>query len=272
MDVYSLLLSKKFLYFAIAEKNEMIKTEGKFTYIEAGEGPPLILLHGLMGGVDNFGSMVDIVATAGFKVLAPDLQLFDVPLLKTSIKYLSEYLNDFMQHKKLEKAVLVGNSLGGHIALVFSKKYAEKVSGMVLTGSSGLYENSMGDSFPRRGDYDYIKQKTEEVFYDPKTATKELVDKVFAIANKRDSVLRLLAFAKSAIRHNMANDIPHFKMPVCLIWGKQDKVTPPHVADEFHSLFPNSELYWIDKCGHSPMWEHPEKFSEITIDWLSKHF
>lgn len=250
----------------------MIKKEGKFTYIEEGEGAPLILLHGLMGGVDNFGSMVDIVAEAGFKVLAPDLQLFDVPLLKTSIKYLSEYLYDFMQHKKLEKAVLVGNSLGGHIALVFAKKHPEKVSGMVLTGSSGLYENSMGDSFPRRGDYDYIKEKTEEVFYDPKTATKELVDKIFAIANKRDSVLRLLAFAKSAIRHNMANDIPHFKMPVCLIWGKQDKVTPPHVADEFHSLFPNSELYWIDKCGHSPMWEHPERFSEITIEWLKNHF
>ncbi len=250
----------------------MIKTEGKFTYIEEGEGTPLILLHGLMGGVDNFGSMVDIVAAAGFKVLAPDLQLFDVPLLKTSIKYLSEYLNEFMQHKGLEKAVLVGNSLGGHIALVFAKKNPEKVSGMILTGSSGLYENSMGDSFPRRGDYDYIREKTEEVFYDPKTATKELVDKVFAIANKRDSVLRLLAFAKSAIRHNMAKDIPNFKMPVCLIWGKQDKVTPPHVADEFHSLFPNSELYWIDKCGHSPMWEHPEKFSKITIDWLSNHF
>jgi 2-hydroxy-6-oxonona-2,4-dienedioate hydrolase len=262
----------KFLYFASVDKNEMIKKEGKFTYIEEGEGAPLILLHGLMGGVDNFGSMVDIVAEAGFKVLAPDLQLFDVPLLKTSIKYLSEYLNDFMQHKKLEKAVLVGNSLGGHIALVFAKKHPEKVSGMVLTGSSGLYENSMGDSFPRRGDYDYIKEKTEEVFYDPKTATKELVDKIFAIANKRDSVLRLLAFAKSAIRHNMANDIPHFKMPVCLIWGKQDKVTPPHVADEFHSLFPNSELYWIDKCGHSPMWEHPERFSEITIEWLKNHF
>jgi pimeloyl-ACP methyl ester carboxylesterase len=143
---------------------------------------------------------------------------------------------------------------------------------MVLTGSSGLYEKAMGDSFPRRGDYEYIKVKTEEVFYDPKTATKELVDKVFDIANKRDSVIRLLAFAKSAIRHNMAEDIPHFTIPVCLIWGKQDKVTPPHVAEEFHSLFPNSELFWIDKCGHSPMWEHPEKFSEITIDWLGNHF
>ena len=250
----------------------MIKTEGKFTYIEKGEGVPLILLHGLMGGVDNFGSMVDVVADAGFKVLAPDLKLFKVPLLKASIKYLSGYINDFMRHKNLQKAVLVGNSLGGHIALVFSKKYPKKVKGMVLTGSSGLYEKAMGDSFPRRGDYEYIKVKTEEVFYNPKTATKELVDKVFDIANKRASVIRLLAFAKSAIRHNMAKDIPHFTMPVCLIWGKQDKVTPPYVAEEFHSLFPNSELFWIDKCGHSPMWEHSEKFSQITIDWLNNHF
>ena len=250
----------------------MIKTEGKFTYIEKGEGFPLILLHGLMGGVDNFGSMVDVVADAGFKVLAPDLKLFKVPLLKTSIKYLSDYINDFMRHKNLEKAVLVGNSLGGHIALVFSKKYPKKVKGMVLTGSSGLYEKAMGDSFPRRGGYEYIKVKTEEAFYDPKTATKKLVDKVFDIANKRASVIRLLAFAKSAIRHNMAEDIPHFTMPVCLIWGEQDKVTPPYVAEEFHSLFPNSELFWIDKCGHSPMWEHPDKFGQITIDWLNNHF
>ena len=250
----------------------MIKKEGKFTYIEKGEGTPLILLHGLMGGVDNFGSMVEKVASADFKVLAPDLKLFEVPLLKTSIKYLSEYLHDFMKHKKLEKAVLVGNSLGGHIALVFSKKYPEKVDGLILTGSSGLYEKAMGDTFPRRGDYDYIKVKTEEVFYNPKTATKELVDKVFDIVNKSDSVIRLLAFAKSAIRHNMSEDLPNMNMPICLVWGKQDKVTPPHVAEEFQSLFPNSELFWIDKCGHSPMWEHPEKFSEITIDWLNNHF
>jgi len=249
----------------------MIKKEGKFTYIEKGEGRPLILLHGLMGGVDNFGSMLDIVASSGFRVLAPDLKLFEVPLLKTSIKYLSKYLNDFMIHKKLEKSVLVGNSLGGHIALVFSKEFPKKVDGLILTGSSGLYEKSMGDTFPRRGDYDYIKTKTEEVFYDPKTATKELVDKVFDIANKRDSVIRLLAFAKSAIRHNMSKDLPNMKMPVCLIWGKQDKVTPPHVAKEFQSLFKKSELFWIDKCGHSPMWEHPEIFSEITIDWLRNY-
>ena len=53
--------------------------------------------------------------------------------------------------------------------------------------------------------------------------------------------------------------------------GKQDKVTPPHVAEEFQSLFQKSELFWIDECGHSPMWEHPEIFSKITIDWLRTH-
>ena len=143
------------------------------------------------------------------------------------------------------------------------------VDGLVLTGSSGLYENSMGDTFPRRGDYEYIRKKTEEVFYDPKMATKDLVDKVFEIANNRNSVIRLLTMAKSAIRHNMRNDIPHLDFPVCLVWGKQDNVTPPEVAEEFHSLFKRSELYWIDKCGHSPMWEHPEEFSKILCSWLN---
>ena len=123
--------------------------------------------------------------------------------------------------------------------------------------------------FQEEGDYDYIKTKTEEVFYDPKVATKDLVDRVFKITNKRDTIIRLLAFAKSAIRHNMAEDLPKMKLPACLIWGKEDKVTPPHVAEEFHSLLPNSSLFWVEKCGHAPMWEHPKEFSEIVLKWLN---
>ena len=164
---------------------------------------------------------------------------------------------------------MFGNSLGGHISLVFARDYPKMVEGLVLTGSSGLYENSMGDTFPRRGDYDYIRKKTEEVFFDPKMATKDLVDTVFKIANDRNSVIRLLTMAKSAIRHNMSNDIPHLDFPVCLVWGKQDNVTPPEVAKEFHSLFKRSDLFWIDKCGHSPMWEHPDEFSKILCSWLN---
>jgi pimeloyl-ACP methyl ester carboxylesterase len=188
-----------------------------------------------------------------------------------SVKSLSDYLYKFMNQLGIKSAVLIGNSMGGHIALIFAKEHPEMVDGMILTGSSGLFENSLGSSFPRRGDKDYIRTKAEEVFYDPKVATNELVDRVFAIANNRISVLKLLGYAKSAIRHNMANDIPNLKQQTCLIWGSNDKVTPPHVAEEFHKLLPNSELNWIKKCGHAAMWEHPKPFSEIVLKWLKDH-
>ena len=249
----------------------MIKQEGKFTWLEQGKnGKPIILLHGLMGGIDNFGEMVDIISTK-YKVYGLDLKLFEGIKLKVSVKALSDYLYNFMDHLKLESATLIGNSMGGHIGLIFAKKHPNMVDSLILTGSSGLYENSMGDSFPRRGDKDYIRMKTEEVFFDPKVATDELVDNVFEIATNRIKVLKLLAYAKSAIRHNMSQDLPHIQIPTCLIWGAEDKVTPPHVAKEFHDLLPNSELNWIPLCGHAPMWEHPKKFSKIVLKFLQKN-
>ncbi len=249
----------------------MIKEEGKFKWIEEGDaGQPIILLHGLMGGADNFGEMVDFISKK-YHVYGLDLKLFEGKLLKVSVKNLSDYLYEFMNKLGLKSAVLIGNSMGGHIALIFAKEHPDMVDGMILTGSSGLFESSMGSSFPRRGDKDYIRTKTEEVFYDPKVATDELIDRVFAIANNRISVLKLLGYAKSAIRHNMAEDIPNLQIETCLIWGHEDKVTPPHVAEEFHKLLPNSELNWIPKCGHAAMWEHPKAFSEIVLKWMEEH-
>ncbi len=250
----------------------MVKEEGKFKWLEEGKGgQPIILLHGLMGGVENFGEMVDFISEE-YIVYGLDLKLFEGNLLKVSVKALSNYLYEFMSHLRLDSAVLIGNSMGGHIGLIFTKEYPEKVDGLILTGSSGLFEESMGSSFPRRGDKDYIRAKTEEVFYDPKVATDELVDRVFEIANNRISVLKLLGYAKSAIRHNMAADIPNINKPVCLVWGAEDKVTPPHVAEEFHKLLPNSELNWIPLCGHAAMWEHPKRFSEIVLQFLKEKF
>tara|TARA_B100001248_G_scaffold261861_1_gene254681 strand:+ start:12670 stop:13416 length:747 start_codon:yes stop_codon:yes gene_type:complete len=247
----------------------MVNQKGKFRWLEEGNGQqPIILLHGLMGGVENFGEMVDFIS-AKYKVYGLDLKLFEGRnLLKVSVKSLSEYLNDFMKTLNIKSATLIGNSMGGHVGLIFAKNYPSKVDNLILTGSSGLFEESMGNSWPRRGDKNYIRTKTEEVFYDPKVATDELVDKVFEIANNRMNLLKLLGYAKSAIRHNMASEIPNIKTPTCLIWGANDKVTPPHVAEEFHKLLPNSNLYWIEKCGHAPMWEHPKQFSEIVLDFL----
>jgi len=164
----------------------------------------------------------------------------------------------------------LGNSLGGHIALLTAKLYPKKIKALIITGSSGLYESAMGESYPRRGDYDFIKKKAEEVFYDPAVATKEIVDEVFKTVNDRNKLIRTLAISKSAIRHNMAKDLPKMKTPTCIIWGKQDNVTPPDVATDFDRLLPDSNLFWIDKCGHAAMMEHPEEFNQIMDGWMEK--
>ena len=248
---------------------QTVKQEGKFKYIEKGEGTPLIILHGIMGGLSNFDEVIEYFSK-DFRVLMPELPIYSFPLLKTSVKGFSKYLHDFLKYKGIDKAILLGNSLGGHITLYYTNKNPEKVIAMILTGSSGLYEKAMGDSFPQRKNYEYIKRKAQEVFYDPKVATKELVDEVFDIVNDRMKVLRTLSLAKSAIRHNMAKDLPTMKLPTCLIWGRNDQVTPPDVADEFQRLLPDADLYWIDKCGHAPMMEHPQEFIKIMDAWLVK--
>ncbi|MFT5145823.1 MAG: pimeloyl-ACP methyl ester carboxylesterase [Polaribacter sp.] len=247
---------------------DQLKTEGKFTYVESGEGPVIIILHGLMGALSNFGDTFKHFSENGYKVLIPELPLYSLPLLQTNVKSLAGFLKEFMAHKKVNSTILLGNSLGGHIALYFTKHNQEQVKALVLTGSSGLYEKAMGDSFPKRGNYEYIKEKTQGVFYDPAIGTKQMVDDVFKIVNDRSSVIRTLAIAKSAIRHNMSADLPAMKQPTCLIWGKQDVVTPPEVAIDFNKILPDSDLFWIDKCGHAAMMETPLEFNTILHKWL----
>jgi len=246
-----------------------IKKEGEFKYIEEGEGAPIILLHGLMGNLSNFNGVINFFKSKGYKVLMPSLPIYQMPIMESTVKGLAKFLHKFINFKGLKDYILIGNSLGGHIALYYTKLF-NKAKGLILTGSSGLYESGLGSGYTKRGDYNVIREKVEEVFFDPKVATKILVDEIYETVNNRNKLIRILAFAKSAIRHNMAKDLPKIKIPICLIWGKEDIVTPPHVADEFHNLLPNSDLYWIEKCGHAPMMEHPQKFNETVLSWFSK--
>lgn len=247
-----------------------IKEEGQFRYIEHGEGKPLILLHGLFGALSNFRDVVDFFSTR-YKVVIPMLPLYSMPLLTTGVKSIAGFLHEFVEYKKWSKVNLLGNSLGGHVALIYTREHQDRVESLILTASSGLYENAFGSSFPRREDKEFIRQKVAVTFYDPKHATDELVNECFEVVNDRNRVLRILALAKSAIRHNMAKDIPAMNIPTCLIWGKNDTITPPDVAEEFHQLFPQSNLYWIDQCGHAPMMEHPAEFNGILDKWMREH-
>ena len=246
-----------------------IKHSGKFKYVEEGTGEPLVLLHGLFGALSNFKDLVDGFKDK-YKVIIPLLPLYDLTLIETSVSGLSKYVQKFIEHQKLTNIHLLGNSLGGHVGLVYTLKHQERIRSITLTGSSGLFENGMGETYPKRGDYNYVQKKTELTFYDPKVATKELVDEVFSIINNRLKALKIIALARSAIRHNLGEELKEITIPTCLIWGKNDTITPPMVAEEFHKLLPNSELHWIDKCGHAPMMEVPGEFNAILSAFLAK--
>lgn len=245
-----------------------LKKEKNYSYIEVGEGKPIIVLHGLMGGLSNFDAVTKFFSTKGFKVIIPELPIYTMSLLKTNVKSFAKYLHDFIEFKGFESVILLGNSLGGHIGLYHTKLYPEKVKALIITGSSGLYESAMGGGYTKRSDYEVIKKKAQDVFYDPAIATKEIVDEVYETVNDRNKLIKTLAIAKSAIRHNMAKDLPKMLTPTCIIWGKNDTVTPPEVAVEFNQLLPDSDLFWIDKCGHAAMMEHPDEFNIILNNWL----
>lgn len=249
--------------------NLEIKKEGDFEYVEVGSGPVLMLLHGLFGALSNFHDVIDHFSKR-YTVTIPLMPIYTMPIKDTNVRNLAKHIEDFIEFKGYNKVILVGNSLGGHVGLIYTSQHLEKVKYLILTGSSGLYENAFGSSFPRKNDYNYIKERVGLTFYDPNVATKELVDEVWDLIGDRGKALRSIGLAKSAIRSNMASELPTMNIPVCLIWGKNDTITPPEVAEEFHKSLPDSDLFWIDKCGHAPMMEHPQEFNIILDAWLEK--
>jgi pimeloyl-ACP methyl ester carboxylesterase len=246
-----------------------IKEQEKFKFIEEGEGEPLLLLHGLFGALSNFADLVEHFRKS-YKVIVPLLPLFDLDIFHTTVGGLEKHVQKFIELRDYHNIHLLGNSLGGHVALVHIIKHPDRIKSLILTGSSGLFENGMGDSYPKRGDRDYIKKKTEVTFYDPAMATTELVDEVFEITNNRIKVIKIIALAKSAIRNNLGEELNQIKQPTLLIWGNNDIITPPFVGQEFQKLIPNSELHYIDKCGHAPMMEVPDEFNRILDAFLKK--
>ena len=185
-----------------------------------------------------------------------------------SSKGLRSYVEDFVKMMKIENSIIMGNSLGGHVGLLYTLHNPAKVTKLILTGSSGLFENAMGGSYPRRGSYDYIRERVEYTFFDPKTASKDLVDEVFETTKSIPKAMRIVAIAKSAQRNNLSEELHNIKVPTLLVWGLNDTITPTMVAHDFNRLIPVSQLKFIDSCGHAPMMEHPERFNELVEDFL----
>lgn len=245
----------------------VVKEENGFKFVDEGKGQVLLLLHGLFGALSNWEGVVTRFSK-NFRVVIPMLPIYEMPIKEAGLEGLRKFVEEFVAFKKLDNLIIMGNSLGGHIGLLYTLKNAEKVKKLILTGSSGLFEDSMGGSYPKRGNYEYIRERVAYTFYDPNVATKELVDEVFETTKSIPKCMRIVAIAKSAQRHNMAEEIPNISAPTLLVWGLNDTITPPMVAHEFNRLIPNSKLKFIDKCCHAPMMEHPEKFNELVEDFL----
>lgn len=249
--------------------NYEVKKEGEFSYIDEGSGDTLLILHGLFGALSNFDDVIE-----GFRsrcrIVIPVMPIYDMPMRQASLEGLQAFIERFVALKGLNNLIILGNSLGGHVGLLYTLAHQENVKALVLTGSSGLFENTMGGSFPKRGNYEYIRERVAYTFYDPATATKELIDEVFEITSSIPKCMNIVQIAKSAQRQNMAKEITAIQVPTCLVWGLNDTITPPHVGHEFNRLIPNSELHFIDKCCHAPMMERPERFNVLLEQFLDK--
>nr|WP_293833632.1 alpha/beta hydrolase [uncultured Arsenicibacter sp.] len=250
--------------------NYQIREEAGFSYVDEGQGDVLLLLHGLFGALSNWDSVINVFSKQ-YRVVIPMMPIYTMPMREAGLEGLVAFIERFQAHKGLTDLTLLGNSLGGHVGLLYTFKHPDQVKRLVLTGSSGLFENSMGGSFPKRGSYDYISERVAYTFYDPKVATKELIDEVFDITSSIPKCMNIVAIAKSAQRNNVAKDLTKIQVPTLLVWGLNDTITPPEVAHEFNRLVAGSELHFIDKCCHAPMMEHPERFNELLIDWLERN-
>lgn len=250
--------------------NVEIKQSGEFKYIDEGSGQNMILLHGLFGALSNWDSVIKRFS-AQYRLIIPILPIYELPIRKATIEGLVTFFERFVAHLQLSDLILIGNSLGGHVALIYTIQNEPNVEKLVLTGSSGLFENAMGGSFPKRGSYEYMKERIEHTFYSPEIVTQEFVNDIIDITKDIPKCLRIVAIAKSAQRQNLAKELPNIEVPTLLIWGLNDTITPPMVAHEFNRLIKNSTLKFIDHCCHAPMMEHPDKFNTILEEYLNEN-
>lgn len=238
--------------------------------VEHGKGTPLLMLHGLMGHPRNWRGLFPHLP-ADCRAIALHMPFFDDDIQLNSVERIRDYVVGYIEQAGFRRLAVCGNSLGGHIALHLAMDIPEKISGIVLTGSSGLFERGFtyrgGPNPPR----EWIYNKMCEIFFDPAQVTDEMVDEVCNVVATRRWARDLVRIAKSAKRDNLAGRLDTVQCPTLLVWGKQDEITPPEVAVEFSEKIPNATLEWLDRCGHAAMLECPTAFAKTIGPWWAEH-
>ncbi len=244
-------------------------------YLEAGRGEqPVILLHGLFGRPENWHSIIERLAD-DYRFYAVQFPINPDPSRRyndfCTVEQLTDFVEVFFAETGLERAALCGNSLGGQIAIEFALRHPHAVSHLVLTGSAGLFERSVNSGGKLRATREKVRERAAEVFYDPRHVTEAMVDELYEMVTDRAYARYLVRVAKATRDRSVKEHLDRLNVPTLIIWGKNDCVTPPFVAEEFRQHISGAELAFLDECGHSPPIEQPEQFSRIMHDFLCRN-
>lgn len=233
-------------------------------------GAPLVLmLHGLFGNARNWVPCVEILSRR-WRTHAPQLPFFSLDRAQNRIEQLLGVLSGLLEAQSASRVVVLGNSFGGQLAVNLSLREPEKIFGLVLAGSSGIYERKLVNKIQRRPSREWLHARAAEIFFDRRHVTAEILGEIRAILDDRQKAFDVLMLAKQIRRENLLKTLPQVKCPVLLVWGAEDRITPPACAQEFHALLPAAELRFIPRCGHAPMLEHPVEFSRLVADFLGR--
>jgi len=241
---------------------DVLKKEPMYTqaFIDTGDGPVVMLLHGLFGKVTMWKRTVESLKK-NFRVIVPRLPIFDLPAERASIKQLSIHLHEFIEWYKLDDVRLVGHGIGGQLALVYASEHPRIVSKIVVSGSE-LFQNEELEEIIHANvdDNNVVDERVKSAFYNSYLAGPALVSEIRRAIGDESVRASIESLARSSSEDPLESLLNKLDHRVMLLWGLEDRITPPGVTFHFHDFLQNSEIRFIEKCGHLPMVEEPEKF------------
>jgi pimeloyl-ACP methyl ester carboxylesterase len=263
----------------------------KTRYWQMGKsGSPVILLHGGNGSIEFWLYNVADLA-ASHRVYAFDMVgsgRSDYPDCSYSIEYQAEFLADFTIALGINSATLIGNSMGGAVALKFTRLYPDRVEKLVLVDSMGLgQEISLGIrlitlpaivSLLRPGRW-MIPAMLRSNFYNSRQLPPEWIEfryPIFAIPDRNRVILRLgqsnfnLAGVRADVYQPIIDSLPEIDRPTLIVWGEQDRIIPVKHAYVAAAGLPHHQLEIFSDCGHHPYLEYPAKFNRLVLNFLNR--
>ncbi len=234
-----------------------------------GVGEPVVVLNGLLGLNEHwFGCLAEWARRGEVLLVEPPLLEMKGP--GCSVEGVTDLVASLLSSLTDRPAVVIGNSLGGHVALRLAIERPELVRAIVPVGSSGLFERTFEKGAEHSPSRAFVERKITQLFHDPSRMLPGMIDQAYGELSRRSAARALVRLGRSAKKDHLGELLPGIRRPTLLVWGRNDAVTPPEVAEQFRELIPGSKLEWIEGCGHAPQIERPEELGPIVGRFLDE--